>query len=153
MKFLPSQPLHPTVATASAGHSVGWGDLPSRQPRGLSSGGLACVELLYSSIVFTSGYNSLTWCFCPVVLEKTLENPLDCKEIKPVNPKGNLSWIFIGRTDAEDEAPILWPPDVKNWLIRKLTTWCLEGLKAGREGVMENEIVGWHHQLYGHEFK
>ena len=59
------------------------------------------------------------WCFWTVVLEKTLENPLDCKEIQPVNPKGNQSWIFIGRTDAEAEAPILWPPDVKRWLIGK----------------------------------
>ena len=57
------------------------------------------------------------WCFWTVVLEKTLESPLDCKEIKPVNPKGNQSWIFIGRTNAEVETPILWPPDVKNWLI------------------------------------
>ena len=59
------------------------------------------------------------WCFWTVVLEKTLESPLDCKEILPVNPKGNQSWIFIGRTDAEDELPILWPPDAKNWLIGK----------------------------------
>ena len=59
------------------------------------------------------------WCFWTVVLEKTLESPLDCKEVKPVNPKGNQSWIFIGRTDAEVETPVLWPPDVKNWLIRK----------------------------------
>ena len=59
------------------------------------------------------------WCFWTVVLEKTLESPLDCKDIKPVNPKGNQSWIFIGRTDAEAETPILWPPDVKNWLICK----------------------------------
>ena len=59
------------------------------------------------------------WCFWTVVLEKTLESPLDCKEIKPVHPKGNQSWIFIGRTDAEAETPVLWPPDVKNWLIEK----------------------------------
>ena len=59
------------------------------------------------------------WCFCTVVLQKTLESPLECKEIQPVNPKGNLSWIFIGRTDAEVETPILWPPDVKNWLLEK----------------------------------
>ena len=59
------------------------------------------------------------WCFWTVVLEKTLESPLDCKEIQPVNPKGNQSWIFIGRTDAEAEAPILWPPDAKNWLTGK----------------------------------
>ena len=70
------------------------------------------------------------WCFWTLVLEKTLESPLDYKEIKPVHPKGNQSWIFTGRTDAE--APILWLPDAKNWLIGRL--WCWEGLKAGEEG-------------------
>ena len=72
------------------------------------------------------------WCFWTVVLEKTLESPLDCKEIKPFNPKLNLSWMFIGRTDAEAETPILWPPDVKNWLIKR--PWYWERLKAGGEG-------------------
>ena len=72
------------------------------------------------------------WSFWTVVLEKTLESPLDCKEIKPVNPKGNQSWIFIGGTDAEAEAPILWAPDSKNWLIWKDPYW--ERLKAGGEG-------------------
>ena len=71
------------------------------------------------------------WCFWTVVLEKTLESPLDCKEIKPVNHKGNQSWIFIGRTDAEAETPILWPPDVKNWLLEK--TLMLGRLKVGGE--------------------
>ena len=65
------------------------------------------------------GWVPKNWCFWTVVLEKTLESPLDCKEIKPVNPKGNQPWIFIGKTDAEGEAPILWPPDAKNWLIGK----------------------------------
>ena len=73
------------------------------------------------------------WCFWTVVLEKALESPLDCKEIKPVNHKGNQSWIFIGRTDAETEAPILWPSDAKNWLIGKRPC-CWERLKAGGEG-------------------
>ena len=73
------------------------------------------------------------WWFWSVVLEKTLESPLDCKKIQLVNPKGNLSWIFIGRTDAEAETPILWPPDVKNWIHWK-RHWCWERLKAGREG-------------------
>ena len=70
-----------------------------------------------------------SWCFRTMVLEKTLESPLDCKEIQPVHPKENQSWIFIGRTDAEAETPILWPPDVKNWLICK-GPWCWEGLKV-----------------------
>ena len=78
------------------------------------------------------------WCFWTVVLEKTLESPLDCKEIQPVHPKGNQSWIFTGRTDIEAETPILCPPDAKNWLIEK-KPWCLEKLKAG--GVGDNR--GW----------
>ena len=94
----------------------------------------------------------LTWCFWTVMLEKTLESPLDCKEIKPVNPKGNQSWIFIARTDAEAEAPILWPPDSKNWLIGKDPDagkdWRLED-----KGTTEDEMIGWHHQLDGHEFE
>ena len=73
------------------------------------------------------------WCFWTVVLEKTLESPLDCKEIQPVHPKGNQSWIFIGRTDAEAETPIFWPPDSKNWHIW-IRPWCWERLKAGGEG-------------------
>ena len=81
------------------------------------------------------------WCFWTVVLEKTLKSPLDCKEIKPVNPKGNQSWIFIGRTNAEP--PILWPRDAKNWLIGK----------DPDAGKAQNEMVGWHHWLDGHEFE
>ena len=73
------------------------------------------------------------WCFWTVVLEKTLESPLGCKEIKPVNPKGNQPWIFTGRTDAKAEAPIIWPPDAKSWLTGK-KPWCWERLKAGGEG-------------------
>ena len=91
------------------------------------------------------------WCFWTVVLEKTLESPLDWKKIQPVNPKGNHTWIFIGRIDAEAEAPILWPPNVKNWLIREDPD--AERLKAGGEGRTEDKMVGWHHQLHGHEFE
>ena len=90
-------------------------------------------------------------CFWTVVLEKTLESPLDCKEIQPVHPKGNQSWIFIGKTGAEAEAPTLWPPDVKNGLI-----WKDPG--AGKDwrqekGTTEDEMVGWHHSCEGHEFE
>ena len=74
------------------------------------------------------------WCFWTVMLEMTLESPLDCKEIKLVNPKGNQFWIFSGRTDAEVEAPILWPPNAKNWLIGLFRLWCWERLKVGGEG-------------------
>ena len=77
---------------------------------------------------------------------------LDCKEIQPVNPKINQSWIFIRRTDAEAETPILWPPDVKNWLIGKAPdAW--KDWRWEEKGTIENEIVGWHHQFYGHEFE
>ena len=95
------------------------------------------------------GWALKNWCFWTVVLEKTLENPLDNKKIQPVHPKGNQSWVFIGRTDAE--APILWLPDVKSWLIGKDPS-------AGKDwrqekGMTEDEMVGWHHRLNGHEFE
>ena len=92
----------------------------------------------------------MNWCFWTVVLEKILKSPLDCKEIKPINPKGNQSWIFIGRTDAKAETPVLWPPDVKHWLLGK-------DPDAGKDwrqekGSTEDEMVGWHHWPYGREF-
>ena len=90
------------------------------------------------------------WCFWPVVLEKTLENPLDCKEIQPFNPKGNQSWIFIGRTDAE--APILWPPDVKNWLIGKDPD-AGQDWRQEEKWTPEDEMVEWHYRLSGHNFE
>ena len=92
------------------------------------------------------------WCFWTVVLEKTLESPLDCKEIKPINPKGNQPWIFIGRTDAEAEAPILWLPDVMNWLIGKDPD-AGKDWGQGEKGMTGDEMVGWHHWLDGHEFE
>ena len=90
------------------------------------------------------------WCFWTVVLEKTLENPLDCKEIQPVHSKGDQSWVFIGRTDAEGEIPILWPCDAKRWLIGKDPD---AGRDWGQEekGTTEDEMVGWHHRLDGRE--
>ena len=92
------------------------------------------------------------WCFWTVVLEKTLESPLDCKEVQPVYPKGDQSWVFIGRTDAEAETPILWPPHVKRWLIGKDPD---AGRDWGQEekGTTEDEMAGWHHWLDGHEFE
>ena len=96
------------------------------------------------------GWVPKNWCFWTVVLEKTFESPLDTKEIKQVNPKGNQPWIFTGITDAE--APILWPPDAKNWLIGKDPdagkNWRWE-----EKGMTEDEMVGWHHLLNGHEFE
>ena len=100
----------------------------SSQGYGISSSHVWMWELEYKE-----SWALKNWCFWTVVLEKTLESPMDCKEIQPVHPKGNQSWIFIGRTDAEAEAPILWLPDGKNWLIWK-RLWCWERLKAGEEG-------------------
>ena len=87
-----------------------------------------------------------------VVLEKTLESPLDCREIKPVHPKGNQSWIFIGKTDVETETPILWPPDAKSWLIWKDPDAGKDWRREEKE-TPEDEMVGWHHWLNGHEFE
>ena len=98
------------------------------------------------------GWVLKNWCFWTVVLEKTLESPLDCKEIKPVNPKGNKSWIFIGRTDAEAEAPILRPPDAKSRLIRKDPDAWKDSMQE-EKGMTQDEMVGWHHWLDGHEFE
>ena len=92
------------------------------------------------------------WCFWIVVLEKTLQSPLDCKEIKPFNPKRNQSWIFIGRTDAEAETPIFWPPDAKSWVLRK-DPEAGKDWRQEEKGMTEDEMVGWHHQLNGHEFE
>ena len=98
------------------------------------------------------GWALKNWCFWTVVLEKTLESPLYSNEIKPVNAKGNQSWIFIGRTDVKAEGPILWPPDMQNWLIGKDPEdgkdWRQEEKRT-----TEEEMVGWHHQLNGHEFE
>ena len=91
------------------------------------------------------------WCFWTVVLEKTLESPLDCKEIQPVHPKGGQSWIFIGRTDAEAETPMLWPPDAQSWLIWKDPDAGKDWRQEKR--TTEDEVVGWHHWLNGHEFE
>ena len=92
------------------------------------------------------------WCFWTVVLERTLENPLYCKEIKPVNPKGKQSWIFIGRTDAEAKAPILWPSYMKNWLIGKDPD-AGKDWRQEEKGTTEDEMVGWYHPLDGHDFE
>ena len=98
------------------------------------------------------GWTPKNWCFRIVVLEKTLESPLDCKQIKLVNPKGNQPWIFIRRTNAEAKAPILWSPDLKSQLIGKDPAAGKEwGQEEKRES--EDEMVGWHHWLKGHEFE
>ena len=120
---------------------------PYSQSCGFSSGHVWIWELDHKE-----GWVPKNWCFRIVVLEKTLESPLDSKEIKPVNPKGNYPWIFIGRTDAEAEAPILWSSDAKSRLIGKDP----DGGKDWRQeekGTTEDEMVGWHHRLNGYEFE
>ena len=122
--------------------------------KGLSSQGycFSISHIWMLELDYIESWALKNWCFWTVVLKKILESPLDCKEMQPVHPKGNQSWIFIGRTDVEAETPILWPPDVKNWLIWKDPDagkdWRWE-----KKGMTEDEMVGWHHRLNGHEFK
>jgi len=101
---------------------------------------------------YKESWASKNWCFWTIVLEKSLECPLDCKEIQPVHPKGNQSWIFIGRTDAEAETPVLWPPNVKNWLIGKDPDARKDWRREEKE-TTEDEMFGWHHWLYGLELE
>ena len=116
---------------------------PSSQGYGFSSSHVWMWELDCEE-----SWAQKNWCFWTIVLEKTLESPLNCKEIQPDYPKGDQSWVFIGRTDVEAETPILWPPDTKGWLIWK-------DLDAGKDwgqeekGTTEDEMVGWHHWLNG----
>ena len=115
------------------------------------------VRLVKAMVFPVAMYGCESWTikkaehYWTVVLEKTLENPLDCKEIKPINPKVNQSWIFIGRTDVEAETPILWQPDSKNWLIGKDPN-AVKDWRQEEKGTREDEMVWWHHQLYGNEF-
>ena len=118
---------------------------PSSQSYGFSSSHVWMWELDY-----IESWALNNWCFWTVVLEKTLESPLDCQEIQPVHPKGDQSWDFIGKTDAEAETPILWPPDAKNWLNGKEPD-SGKDWRQEEKGTTEDELVGWHHQLNGHE--
>ena len=119
----------------------------SSQGYGFSSGHVWVWELNSEE---SWGWNN--WCFWTVVLEKTLESPLDCKEIQPVHSEGDQSWLFFGRNDAKVEAPVLWPPHVKSWLIGKDSD---AGRDWGQEEkkTTEDEMAGWHHQHVGHEFE
>ena len=117
------------------------------QGYGFSSSHLWMWELDYKE-----SWTQKNWCFWTVVLEKTLESPLDCKEIQPAHPKGNQSRVFIGRTDAEVETAILWPPDAKSWLIGKAPD-AGKDWRQEEKGMTEAEMVGWHHWLNGHEFE
>ena len=120
---------------------------PSSWGYGFSSGHVWMWELDYEE-----SWAPKNWCFWTVMLEKILGRPLDCKEIQPVHPKGDQSWVFIGRTDAKAETPILWPPDAKSWLIWKD---CDAGKDWRQEetGTTEDEMAGWYHWLNGHEFE
>ena len=120
---------------------------PSSQGYGFSSNYLWMWEWDYKE-----SWALKNWCFWTVMLEKTLESPLDYKEIQPVHPKGNQSWIFIGRTDVEAETPILWPPNVKNWLIWKDPD-AGKDWRQEEKGMTEDEMVAWHHWLNGCEFE
>ena len=120
---------------------------PSSQSYGFSSSHVWMWELDYKEI-----WELKNWCFWTVVLENTLESPLDCKEIQPVHPKGDQSWVSIDRTDVEAETPILWPSDAKNWLIWKDPDTGKDW-RQEEKGMTENEMVGWHHQLHGQEFE
>ena len=120
---------------------------PSIQGYGFSSGHVWMWELNCEE-----SWAPKNWCFWTVVLEKTLESPLDCKEIQPVHPKADQSWVFIGRTDAKADTPVLWLLHAKSWLIGKDSD---AGRDWGQEekGTTEDEMAGWHHQLDGHEFE
>ena len=119
--------------------------LPSSQSYGFASGHVWMWELDHKE-----SWPLKNWCVCTMVSVKTLESPLDCKEIQPVHPKGDQSWIFIGRTDAEAEAPILWTPDVKNWLIGKDPD-AGKDWRQEEKGTPEDKMVGGRHWLDGHE--
>ena len=120
---------------------------PSSQSYGFSSSHVWMWELDHKE-----SWAPKNWCFWTVVLEKTLESLLNSKEIPPVHPKGNQSWIFIRRTDAKTETPKLWPPDVKNWLHGKDSD-AGKDWRREEKGTTEDEMIGWHHRLDGHEFE
>ena len=120
---------------------------PSSQSYGISSSHVWMWELDYKE-----SWVPKNWCFWTVVLEKTLESPLDWKEIQPVHPKGSQSWIFIGKTNAKTETAILWPPDAKKWLTRKDPDAGKDWRQEEKE-MTDDKMVGWHYWLNGHEFE
>ena len=120
--------------------------IPSSQGYGFFSSHVWMWELDYKE-----SWALKNWCFWNVVLEKTLKSPLDCEEIQPVHLKGDQSWVYIGRTNVEAEAPIFWPPDAKSWLIGKDRDAGKDWTKE-EKGTTEDEMVGWPHRFNGHEF-
>ena len=119
---------------------------PSTQGYGFSSGHVWMWELDCEE-----SWAPKNWCFWTVVLENTLESPLDCKEIQLVHSKGDQSWVFFGRNDAKAETPVLWPPHAKSWLIRE--DWCWRDWGQEEKGMTEDEMAGWYHWLDGREFE
>ena len=113
--------------------------------------GFSCSCVWMWELDYKESWAPKNWCFWNVVSEKTLESPLDCKKIQPVHPKGDQSWVFIERTDVEAETPVFWPPDAKSWLIWKDPDAGKDWEQA-EKGMTEDEMVGWHHWLNGHEF-
>ena len=124
---------------------------PSSSPSCSQGYGFSSSHVWMWELDCEKGWAPKNWCFWTVVLEKTLESPLDCKEIQPVHSEGDQPWNFFGRNDAKAEAPVLWPPHAKSWLIGKD---CDAGRDCGQEekGTTEDEMAGWHHRLNGHEF-
>ena len=110
------------------------------------------VKAMMWELDYKESWAAKNWCFWTVVLEKTLESPLGCKEIQPVHSEGDQSWVFFGGTDVEAETPILWPPDVKNWLIWKDPD-AGKDWRQEEKGMAQEEMVGWRHWLNGHEFE
>ena len=141
-----------------------WQTLFSSAPKSLhihyfANKGLSSQSFRFSSshvwmweLDYKESWVPQSWCFWTVMLQKTLESPLDCKKIQPVNPKGDQYWTFIGRNDAEAEIPVLWPPNMKNWLIWKDPN-AGKDWRQEKKGMTEDEMVEWHHQLDGHEFE
>ena len=121
-------------------------------PNKVKGCGFSCGHVWMWEFDCEEGWAPKNWCFWIVVLEKTLESPLDCKEIQPVHSEGDQPWVFFGKNDVKGETPVLWPPHVKSWVIRKDSD---AGRDWGQEekGTTEDEMAGWHHQLDGHEFE
>ena len=124
------------------------------QQRSSQGYGFSCGHVWMWELDCEESWAPKNWCFWTVVLEKTLESPLDCKEIQPAHSKGDWSWVFFGRNDAKAETPVLWPPHGKSWLIGKdsdtVRDW---GQKEKGTTEDEDEMAGWHHRLEGHEFE
>ena len=127
-------------------HSLLWSTQSKALCLSSQSHGFSSSHLCMSELDYKESWVPKNWCFRTVVLEKTLESPLDCKEIQPAHPKGDQSWVFTGRTDVEAETPVLWPPDAKSWLIRKDPD-AGKDRRQEEKGTTEDEMARWHRRL------